>query len=221
VDYGVKFKVSVRNTEGVAINNADVKVFRLNDEGKKDNEYKPSFFENGAYKFLLLMLLGETRLDYILQVSAPGFATSEQKVKLNWSNDPEFHVTLLTGSENALRKMRLSAAIFDENGAIIVTARVTAARSDGKKFDAHLNSEGKYELHLPFGVYSIEVAAPGFCRKVFPGYRVVDAAFEKMSLDFVMEVLNSPACPLKCGEDLKLDPKQKKNNGKFETIVCM
>jgi hypothetical protein len=214
VDYGVKFKVYVRSTAGATINDADVKVFRLNGEGKKDNTYKASFFENGAHKFLLLLLLGEIKLDFMLRVSAPGFVTSEQKIKLDWVRDPEFNVTLLTGLENTLPKMRLSTAIFDENGAIVVTARLTAARSDGKIFDALVNADGKYELDLPFGIYSIEAAAPGFRRKVFSDYRIVDATLKKMSLDFVLEVQSFSEC-------LPIDPGQKKNNGKIETIVCM
>lgn len=89
---------------------------------------------------------------------------------------------------------------------------MTATGSDGKKFFARPDSNGIYEFELPFGKYRIEASAAGFCQKVFDDYKVVDAAYKKMSLDFVLYVQNSADCPPKC----EPDPRDKSN-----VTICM
>lgn len=98
-------------------------------------------------------------------------------------------VTVFAQGEPAQTTMTLTGAVYDWNGAVIVTGTLVSAQDEnGKKFEAVMNDEGYYKLQLPLGVYKVEATAPGFCSTTIEGFRVVNATHGRMSLDFVLEV---------------------------------
>ena len=86
-------------------------------------------------------------------------------------------------------KMVLTGAVYDLNGSVIVNeARVVVYDTAGRKYESATNDEGFYQIDLPLAVYRIEVNAPGVCTERVERYKIVNATYGKMSLDFVLDV---------------------------------
>lgn len=91
--------------------------------------------------------------------------------------------------------MILTGAVYDINGAVIVTGvEVVASDSAGRKYESATSDEGYYKFELPLAVYKIEVSAPGFCPARVERFKVVSATHGKMSLDFVLDVRAPDSC---------------------------
>ena len=95
--------------------------------------------------------------------------------------------------EPAEPTMILTGAVYDIQGSVIVNeTRVVAYHADGRKYQSATSDEGFYKIELPLAVYKIEVSAPGFCLARVDRFKVVNSTHRKMSLDFVLDVQNSP-----------------------------
>jgi hypothetical protein len=112
-------------------------------------------------------------------------------------------------------KIMLTGVVYDINGAVIVDTLVVAYNKDGKKYETATNDEGVYKIELPLALYVIQAGADGFCPGQVDRFRVVNSTHGKMSLDFVLDVAESPQ---QCKHQLILEtrpkrtPKKKKPN---------
>lgn len=91
---------------------------------------------------------------------------------------------------------RLTGTIYDQQGAVIVGAKVIA-KANGKVFEAVTNREGFYFLTLPFNPYEpgsrptrydITAESRGFLMSTIKAYIFVPAYTGRMSLDIALEV---------------------------------
>jgi hypothetical protein len=89
-------------------------------------------------------------------------------------------------------KMMLTGVVYDINGAVVVDTLIVAFNKGGKKYEAATNDEGVYQIELPLALYAIEAGASGFCPAQVKRLRIVNSTHGKMSLDFVLEVADSP-----------------------------
>lgn len=110
-------------------------------------------------------------------------------------------------------KIALTGVVYDQNGAVIVSARVAAYGSDRKTYEANTNDEGIYQLWLPPGYYKVEVGAPGFCPTIIKRFFVVDSTYRKMSQDFVLIVRDN-----KCEDETPNKRKQRRPDRKKNPI---
>ena len=81
----------------------------------------------------------------------------------------------------------VSGTVFDPLGAVVVNAEVSV-RGASDKTETATNGEGKYEIVLPPGIYSLDVRSPGFCRAHRASFNVRPQAHVKF--DFTLL-----ACP--------------------------
>ncbi|MBV9925485.1 MAG: carboxypeptidase regulatory-like domain-containing protein [Acidobacteria bacterium] len=96
-----------------------------------------------------------------------------------------------------VQTMTLTGSVYDPNGSVIVNGlKLVASGAGGKSYEATVSDEGIYTVTLPLGVYRIKAAAPGFCNGQVERFRVVNATYGKMSLDFVLDV---PDAREQCG----------------------
>ncbi|MEQ1645184.1 MAG: carboxypeptidase-like regulatory domain-containing protein [Pyrinomonadaceae bacterium] len=82
----------------------------------------------------------------------------------------------------------LSGVVTDPLGAVIASTRIILTDTAGKSFDVLTDSDGKYSLSVPAGIYAVRTehtnrAWEGF---TIPKYGVAPAS--KMSLDIVLSV---------------------------------
>jgi hypothetical protein len=95
------------------------------------------------------------------------------------------------------QKTILTGTVYDANGAVIVKSKVTAVNPQGEKFEALTNSEGIYELNLPYkrtsyfrvAKYDVTVEAPGFETFTLKDFKVIGGFTGKMQLDLALDVL--------------------------------
>ena len=94
-------------------------------------------------------------------------------------------VGLLTSVSSA-QKVKFSGTLFDHNGAVIVKGRV-AAKSDKTKSVSVSTSDddGRFQMELEPGLYSLAVEGTGFLAIMHPEYLVVNSP-TGMKMDFVM-----------------------------------
>jgi hypothetical protein len=94
-------------------------------------------------------------------------------------------VGFLTAVSSA-QKVKFSGTLFDYNGAVIVKGTV-AARSDQTKSATVSTSDddGRFQMDLEPGLYSLEVEGTGFLAIKYPEYLVVNSP-TGMKMDFVM-----------------------------------
>jgi hypothetical protein len=115
-------------------------------------------------------------------------------------------------------KMILTGVVYDINGAVIADGTVVVVNnSGGGKYGGATNSEGVYQLELPPALYTIEVGAQGFCAEQVERFRVVNSTHGKMSLDFVLEVAETPR---RCKHQFILEEKPKRNVKKKPNIIA-
>jgi hypothetical protein len=129
-----------------------------------------------AKKFYTLRFMKKAllALPVVLLLSFGVFAQSPDSVQ---TNGPK---TMLTG------------VVYDINGAVVVDTLIVAYKRDGKKYETATNDEGVYQIELPLALYAIQVGASGFCPAQVDRFRVINLPHGKMSLDFVLEVAESP-----------------------------
>lgn len=82
--------------------------------------------------------------------------------------------------------VKLTGTIFDPNGALVVNGQISAVDEKGRATSAQTNSEGRFNLDLAPGLYSLDVAAPGFLTIKHKEFLVVNATTGRMSSDFVL-----------------------------------
>jgi hypothetical protein len=113
--------------------------------------------------------------------------------------------------------MTLTGAVYDINGAVIVNGTSIVANSTVRRaYEAKTNEEGIYKISLPLGIYRIKVSAPGFCPSQMERFRIVNSTYGKMSLDFVLEVADSPEA---CKHEITINHKFKRKTDKKSKII--
>lgn len=89
-------------------------------------------------------------------------------------------VSVLSG-----QKVKLSGTVYDPNGSVIVGAKVDGRYEKGEVFSATSGSNGKFEVQIYPGLYTLRISNPGFLTIEYSEYLVVNAA-EGMTMDLVM-----------------------------------
>lgn len=103
-------------------------------------------------------------------------------------------------------KMILTGSVLDQNGAVIVGAKVVAQEKDGKQWEAVVGENGTYTLKLPLSTFDLKASKEWFCPAVLTKYKVVNSTFGKMSMDFVLDVASSH---IPCGQGERLTQSNK------------
>lgn len=96
-------------------------------------------------------------------------------------------------------KAILSGNIYDENGSLIVNAKITAINEKGENFETLTNKVGMYVLNLPFNFYrssndfkiakfDIAVTKEGFEKTFIKNFKFVPSSEGKMNLDIALDV---------------------------------
>lgn len=93
---------------------------------------------------------------------------------------------LLFALSASAQNIKLVGSTFDPNGAIVIGAKIEARSEDGKVWQAASSGEGRFELELPTGLYSLSVSATGFLTVRYSEYLIVNTFERKMAMDFVM-----------------------------------
>jgi hypothetical protein len=114
-------------------------------------------------------------------------------------------------------KTMLTGVVYDTNGAVIVDTLVVAYNKDGKKYETATNDEGIYKIELPLALYAIQVGASGFCPAQVDRFRIVNSTHGKMSLDFVLDVAESPE---RCKHQFILETRPKRKPKKKPNPVA-
>lgn len=194
--------LTVKTEDNKSVENSVVQLVALGKDETKSKTFVRN--ETDRSRFSVTFYEGHVLLGkYKMIVSADGFETAEREIGFPHCKNQDFEFRLI--KKNFERKMLLTGAVFDTNGAVIIEAKITAYRNNGKKYESKTNDEGIYTISLPFDVYKIEVYSPGFCTSISEKYRIVDSTYGKMSLDFVLDVASSNSCT-------PIDEKQKKKN---------
>jgi hypothetical protein len=82
--------------------------------------------------------------------------------------------------------VKLTGTIFDPNGALVINGQISAVDGKGRTISAQTNSEGQFNLDLAPGIYSLDIAAPGFLTIKHKEFLVVNTTTGRMSSDFVL-----------------------------------
>jgi hypothetical protein len=154
-----------------------------------------------ANKFYTLRLIRKSllALSFLLLLSSGAFAQSRNPVQ---ANEPK---TMLTG------------VVYDINGAVVVDTLIVALDKEGKKYRTATDSEGVYKIELPLTLYVVQVSAPGFCPTQADDLRIVNSTHGKMSLDFVLEVAESPE---RCKHQFTFETKPKRKLKKRPNLIA-
>lgn len=95
---------------------------------------------------------------------------------------------MLAASGGFAQKSGVKGSVFDIHGAVVPGITVTVKDPKEKEIaKVRSDSEGKFIVNTPTGVYSIEVGDGFslFCRVIIKNYRVVNS-IEPMQLDIVL-----------------------------------
>jgi hypothetical protein len=123
-----------------------------------------------------------------------------------------------SASQSGEPKTILTGVVYDLNGAVVAGGTVLVVSGGaGKKYLGATDSEGVYRIELSPALYTIEVGAPGFCAEQVERFRVVNSTHGKMSLDFVLEVAETPE---RCRHQLILEKKPGRNMKKKPGIIA-
>jgi hypothetical protein len=114
-------------------------------------------------------------------------------------------------------KTMLTGVVYDINGAVIVDTLIVAYNKDGKKYETATNDEGVYKVELPLALYVIQVGASGFCPAQVDRFRIVNSTHGKMSLDFVLDVVESPQ---RCKHQFILEMRPKRKPKKKLSLIA-
>ncbi|HRI04998.1 MAG TPA: carboxypeptidase-like regulatory domain-containing protein [Pyrinomonadaceae bacterium] len=102
----------------------------------------------------------------------------------------------LTTNAQSQDTSKLYGTIYDQQGAVIPRAKVTA-KGNGRVFETVTNADGFYTLTIPFNRYKpgsapvrydITVESPHFKSSEIKGYVFIPSCMGGMSLDIALEV---------------------------------
>ncbi len=95
-------------------------------------------------------------------------------------------ITFVLSSGVCAQRSGISGTFFDSRGSVITDMSVRATDPRGKTIIAKSNNEGKFDVELPVGTYSLEIGRDSlFCEVVVKRYRVVNPR-EPMNLDILL-----------------------------------
>ncbi|MFT3744852.1 MAG: carboxypeptidase-like regulatory domain-containing protein [Pyrinomonadaceae bacterium] len=83
------------------------------------------------------------------------------------------------------QSVTLAGTIFDPSGALVTNGQIKAVDEKGSVVTGASNSEGRFEIKLVPGIYSLEISAPGFLTIKNTEFLVVNSRTGMVS-DFVL-----------------------------------
>lgn len=95
------------------------------------------------------------------------------------------------------QSIKLTGAVFDPNGAIIVGADVKAVAANKEEFSTKSKWDGIFLLQLVPGSYSLQFASPGFNTKVINEYHIAYSGKGVINYDVVLSLSHDEVEP--CG----------------------
>jgi len=169
-----KTKIYVRDTNGNIIKDAKFEFPELD----KDSDYfKREWlkFEDSAY--FIYFFSGKPYGNNLLKISAPGFVSSQQSIRITEAQYQVFNLILKrvgandTGSFEEL--VPFWGQVKDTNNAGISNARVILTGKEGKKIEALTEKNGGYSIEALAGNYDFEIiGTKGFASAKYQNYEV-------------------------------------------------
>jgi Carboxypeptidase regulatory-like domain len=96
-----------------------------------------------------------------------------------------FLILVLIGFANAQDSV-LSGTVFDAVKAVVPVTKIEAKNTTGQVFNTISNSDGFYEMTLPFGKYEIEFYRNGFKKFILKNFENTSTNKVKFNVDFLV-----------------------------------
>lgn len=186
-----KTKIYVRDSKGNIIKNVKFEFVGLHKNYFKDGWLT---FKDDAY-FIYFARFKPTG-NHLLKISAEGFVTSKQTIKISEAQYQIFNLKLKregTDEQGYFEELLwFGGGITDINEAGISKAKVILSNTNGKRIEILTDEDGGYYIEVPQGNYDIEIlGTAGFASAK---YENLEISRRQNHLDAILEVDSNCNC---------------------------